>query len=272
MSLGDELIPYEIKFKKRLGQHFLIDKSVLRKLIEYANLNQKDVVLEVGAGVGTLTSPIAEKVKKVIAVEKDSVLASILRKKFSSNNKIELIEGDILKVRLPKFNKIVSTPPYNISSKLLFMLLERKFDLAIMTLQREFAERLVAESGSRNYGRLSVGVGHVASVKILDHVSPKAFHPPPKVSSVIVSIEMKKPSVKVLNEKFFNDLVRELFTQRRRRLRKALTHYLERRYGKRGGELASLIALPEKRVYETTIQEFEAISNELYQLTEGWKN
>lgn len=255
-----------IKIKKKYGQHFLISKQIGYKLVELAEVNDKDIVLEIGAGTGSLTSILKDKANKVIAVEKDPELFNFLKKKFSSYPKVEIIKGDILKINLPSFNKIVSTPPYNISSKLILFIVNKKIDSATLILQKEFAERLIAKCGTENYGRLTISVGIKAFVEVLGYVPRYAFYPPPKVDSAIVKIIPKKPEVKLRNELFFNELVRELFTQRRKKLRKVLLNYLKKKYDVKIEDLwlNNINDLLKKRVYETSIEELELLSNKLY--------
>ncbi len=136
--------------KKRLGQNFIVNSDILRRLVSRASMTKNDIVLEVGAGLGFLTPLLSRDCKKVIAVEVDPKLVRILKEQLRGLENVDLIEGDILKVSLPPFNKVVSAPPYSISSPLLFRLLERKFDLAVLILQKEFAERLAASVGSRD--------------------------------------------------------------------------------------------------------------------------
>jgi len=258
-----EFITHGLRPRKKLGQHFLVDRNVMRKLVEVAELGSADTVFEVGAGTGSLTSMIQKRAGRVIAIEKDPALTNLLRRKFAESNNVQIIEGDVIKTRLPKFNKIVSSPPYNISSKLVFLLLKKNFEILVLVLQKEFAERLVAQSGSENYGRLTVMVSHKAYTTLIDIVPRHAFYPSPKVDSAIVKLTPKEPR-KVFDEELFCDLVRELFTQRRRRLQKALLHLL-RRYGDRGNMLLRGLSIPEKRVYQTTVEEFENLANELYE-------
>ena len=235
----------------------------MQKLVEVAELGSADTVLEIGAGTGSLTSTIEKQAGRVIAIEKDTALTNLLRRKFAESKNVQIIEGDVLRIRLPKFNKVVSSPPYNISSKLVLLLLKKNFERLVLILQKEFAERLVAQSGSENYGRLTVMVSHKAHPTLIDIVPRRAFYPSPKVDSAIVKLTPKKPR-KVFDEQLFCDLVRELFTQRRRRLQKAILHLL-RRYGDKGNMLLPGLSIPEKRVYETTVEEFENLANELYE-------
>jgi 16S rRNA (adenine1518-N6/adenine1519-N6)-dimethyltransferase len=252
-----------VRIKKKYGQHFLISKQVGYKLVELAEVNDKDIVLEIGAGTGSLTSILKNKAYKVIAVEKDPELFDVLKRKFSSDSKVELLKGDVLRIKLPSFNKIVSTPPYNISSKLILFIINRKIDSATLVLQKEFAERLIAKCGTKNYGRLTVSVGRKAFVEVLGYVSRNAFYPHPKVDSAIVKIVPKKPT-ELHNESFFNELVRELFTQRRKKLRKVLLRYLKKKYDLKIEDVLLNPTMLNKRVYEVSIEELELISNQLY--------
>ena len=272
MAEGKQLIIPAIKPKHRLGQHFLSNLETQKKIVEYANLMQSDTVLEVGPGLGALTLLIAMKAGKVIAVEKDYELVAFLKKKFADNDRVSVIEGDVLKIDLPPFNKVVSTPPYNISSKLLFLLLKKEFDLAVTTFQKEFAERLVAKVGSNTYGRLSVAIRHRAKIEILDFIPRQSFRPPPRVDSLVVRISLKEPARHLLNENLFNDLVRGLFNQRRRKLRSAFLHYLEKTQIADPKSVLPRITLPEKRVYQTTVEEFEDLSNQLHLQLQSSRN
>jgi len=254
-------LPYSFVPKKRLGQNFLTDKRVLERIVSYASITQDDVVLEVGPGLGTLTELLQTKAKKIIAVEKDPELAKFLRERLQNSPKTEIVEGDILKISLPEYDKVVSTPPYNISSRLLFLLLGRKYSIIVLALQKEFAERLVAKPDSREYGRLSVMVAHKARAEILEHISRESFRPRPKVDSAIVKITPKE-SPQPIDEELFTDLVRGLFTQRRRRLRSSLKHYIQQRLHPLPKEISDL-DIPDKRVYQVSVEEFERLTREL---------
>ena len=212
--------------KKRLGQNFTINSEILDQLISYASLTKNDVVLEVGAGFGFLTQLLSSKCKKVIALEIDPQLVYFLSKQFSHLQNIELIQGDILKVAIPDFNKVVSTPPYSISSPLLFRLLKSSFDSAVLILQKEFAERLAASVGSKNYGRLTVTVHYWADVELLDCVSRDMFYPPPDVDSMILRLKPRAPPFHVNDEETFFEIVRTLFTQRNKKVRNAVIPFL----------------------------------------------
>lgn len=213
---------YGIRLSKRAGQHQVIDPAVLERMVDYAELSRDDVVLEIGAGIGNLTLLLAQRAGKVIAVERDKRLIKVLNKRSKDFQNVELFCGDALRVEFPKFNKIVANLPYGISSDITFKFLERKFELAVLMYQREFAERLVAEPGSDNYSRLTVNVHYRASVELLDKVPPAAFFPQPKVTSSIVRLRPREPPFEVEDERMFFNVVRALFQHRRQRVRNAL--------------------------------------------------
>jgi len=261
---------YRVYPKKRLGQHFMTDCGLMQRMISYAMVNNEDIVLEVGAGFGFLTQLLSQKCKKVVAVEVDHKLIQALREQFQGVKNIEFIEGDVLKASVPPFNKLVSTPPYSISSSLLFWLLERPFDLAVLTFQKEFAERLAAPVGSKDYSRLTVSTYFRADVELLDCVPKTAFYPPPDVDSIVVRLKPKsKPPFKVRDEKAFSDLVQAVFTQRNKKLRNAILLFLLKRgmTREKAQELADSLTFHDKRVRELAPEDFGALTNEILEKT-----
>jgi 16S rRNA (adenine1518-N6/adenine1519-N6)-dimethyltransferase len=253
--------------KKRLGQNFTVDSNILHRLVSYASLTRDDIVLEVGAGFGFLTRLLSKECKKVIAVETDRTLVDFLRQQLSDLKNVELIEGDILKISLPSFNKVVSTPPYSLSSPLLFRLLARKFDCALLILQKEFAERLVASVGSKDYGRLTVNIYYRADVKLLDYVPRKMFYPSPDVGSVIVQLKPRPPPFHVDDKKIFFEIVRTIFTQRNKKVRNALVPFLRKRElpKKDALKLADSLIYSNKKVRELVPEDLGILTNELLQ-------
>ena len=158
--------------KRKTGQNFLIDKKVAEREVEHACIEKNDVVLEIGPGKGTLTTLLAERAQKVVAIEIDNNLFSELREFLPEN--VELIHGDALKIdfeTLPKFNKIVSNLPFQISSPITFKFLNSVFSLAILIYQKEFADRMIAKPGSKNYSRLSVAVHYKAQCELIEIIS-----------------------------------------------------------------------------------------------------
>jgi len=258
---------YGISPRKRLGQNFAIDSTLLREMISYASVGKEDVVLEIGAGLGFLTRFLSQGCKRVIAVEVDPKLIRVLRRQIDALPNVDLIEGDILKVQVPSFNKVVSTPPYSISSPLLFWLLERKFDCAVLTFQEEFAKRLAAPVGSKDYGRLTVTTYYLADTELLDPVPRDKFFPPPDVDSLIVRLKPREPPFTVKDREAFFELVRVLFTQRNRKVRKAVIPFLNKKGIEREDAtiLADSLPFHNKRVRELPPEDFGVLTNEIIQ-------
>lgn len=249
---------------KRFGQHFLIDRAVRDRLIELAQPNPSDTVIEVGPGLGFLTSALAPKAGRTIAIEKDRALVAYLRTKFSQQQNVEIVEADALKVPIPAGAKIVSSPPYNISSKLVLLIMNSQFQLAALLLQQEFVRRLTAPSGSRDYGRISVMLQCKAKAEFDSKVPRDAFYPKPRVDSALLTIKPTQNKILPKNQELFADLVRALFTQRRRKMRSVLTKYIKTRYGTRSEPILTRIPLPGKRVYEMEPAELVTLSNEIH--------
>ncbi|MDP7260947.1 MAG: 16S rRNA (adenine(1518)-N(6)/adenine(1519)-N(6))-dimethyltransferase RsmA, partial [archaeon] len=171
---------------KSLDQHFLYADSILKREVEYAEINTEDKLLEIGPGIGTLTEKILEKTNNLTVIEIDSKFEPLLQK-----NVGEVIIGDALKVEWPECNKIISNVPYSISSPLVFKILEQPIELAVLCLQKEFANRMVAEPGTKNYSRLSVNCAVRADIEFLETISKGKFFPIPLVDSALVRLRPK---------------------------------------------------------------------------------
>ncbi|UCD92041.1 MAG: ribosomal RNA small subunit methyltransferase A [Methanobacteriota archaeon] len=204
---------------KKLGQHFLIDETIANRQVQYADVGKGDIVLEIGPGLGTLTRILAKRAKKVIAVELDSLIAEYLKKDLPD---VEIIQGDILKIEVPEFDKVVSNLPFKISSPVTFKLLGHEFKEAILMYQKEFAQRLVANKGDPGYSRLSVNAYYKARCETLETVPKSAFYPEPKVDSSIVRMTPRQPTFDVEDEEHFYRLVKALFTHRRKKIGNSL--------------------------------------------------
>jgi len=246
---------------KRFGQHFLLDRQIRDKLVDQADLSNRDTVVEVGAGLGFLTTVLASRAGHLVAIEKDRTLAKYLTDKFTKNQNVEVVQGDALEVPIPDGAKVVSSPPYNISSKLTLHILSCGFELACLLLQEDFVRRLIAPSGSRDYGRLTVMLQTKAHAEYVTKVHASSFYPKPRVDSALVTIRPASPAVPVLDLEIFENLVRDLFTQRRRKLRGVLSRYLTAKYDTIKERVLSEMDLTEKRVYELTPTEFISLSN-----------
>lgn len=256
---------YRIFPKKSLGQNFVVNSALLQQMISYADISKEDVVLEVGAGLGFLTRLLSKTCKRVIAVEIDPKLVRILQRQLHNLPNVELIKGDILSTPVPKFDKAVSTPPYSISSPLLFWLLEKRFDCAVLAFQEEFACRLAASVGTKDYGRLTVTTYYRAEVNLLDHVPRDMFYPPPDVDSIIVRLKPRKPPFHVQDEKAFFKLVQTLFTQKNRKVRNAVVPLLRDLGVKKtdATRLADSLSFRNERVRELAPEDFGALTSEV---------
>ena len=211
----------------RSDQYTLIDDPVLHRIIWYAHLHDSDVVLEIGAGTGVLTEKLAEHSSRVIAIESDASLAGSLIERFKGTN-VKVVHGDALKLKFsqfPRFNKVVSNLPYSISSKITFKLLKHPFEEAILMYQYEFARRLAASHGSKDYGKLSICVQYLADVELLEIVPPTAFSPRPGVRSAIVRLVPRAPEYEVADRSFFSKFLTAVFSQRRKKLKNSIAAF-----------------------------------------------
>ena len=220
--------------RKKFGQHFLADRNVIRRILDRAGLTPQDRVLEIGPGRGALTLPLARRVDHVLAVEKDRDLTAILRASLAAQGveNVTLVTGDILHVDFARLDPgspanglVVGNLPYNISTPVLERLIEhrRLFRGAVLMFQKEVADRLTAEPGSRTYGALSVLVGYHAGVSRLLRVGREAFRPRPRVDSAVVRMDFERPfPERAEDEAWFRSVVRGAFAHRRKTLQNAL--------------------------------------------------
>jgi 16S rRNA (adenine1518-N6/adenine1519-N6)-dimethyltransferase len=234
VSIRQELKKYGLFPKKGWGQHFLIDPNILNKVIQIAQINEKDIVLEVGPGLGEMTIGLAKKAQRVITIEIDSKLVEILKKKMIDYPNVEVIKEDILKVDFNKLLnqekapvKVVANLPYQISTPLLFRFIESRevFSTFTLMLQKEVAERMVAPSGRKEYGPLSIFMQMFLDLSIHFLIKRSAFFPPPKVESAVIHMNWKeKPMVEVKDEEWFKKIVKGCFSYRRKILINSLKH------------------------------------------------
>ncbi len=215
---------YGIKLNKNLGQNYLIDKNKRDQIINFGNLNENDVVLEIGTGIGTLTIELAKKAGKVIAIEQDSNIAKILSERLKKEkiDNVELINDDALNVDFPKFNKIISNLPYQISSPITFKFLNYDFDLAILMYQKEFARRMNGAVGTKDYSRLSAMLYFKCDVETLTDVSSESFLPKPKIDSTVVKLTPKENKISKEDFKIYSNFTKALFQHRNKKIRNAL--------------------------------------------------
>jgi 16S rRNA (adenine1518-N6/adenine1519-N6)-dimethyltransferase len=218
--------------KQALGQHFLIDQGIAQKIVRLADLEPEDCVVEIGSGMGVLTFLMLPLVKKVIAVELDPGMADYLKEKAQGMASLIIIRQDALGFDFStaakaagRRLKVVANLPYNISTPVIFRLLDSRLFFSHLTLmlQREVAQRISASPGNKEYGPLSIFIQLYTSPKIMMRVPPEAFYPSPKVESALVGFEiLERPRVAIDDEGFFQKVVRASFAQRRKTLLNAL--------------------------------------------------
>lgn len=213
--------------KKYLGQNFLFDPSILRRIIEAANISNNDTVVEIGPGPGSLTKMLAASAKKVIAIELDYELYEKLKEEMGIFKNIELVHADALKYPYEKLEpfKVVANIPYYITTPIIFRLIEARKNLKSMTLtiQKEVARRIAAKPNTKDYGVLSIAVQYYGESELKFIIPKGAFRPVPKVDSAVIHIGMlEKPRVIVADEKLFFRIVRTSFAQRRKTLSNSL--------------------------------------------------
>jgi len=232
-------------------QRFLKDSRILKRIVDYAELKPEDVVLEIGAGTGNLTILLAEKCRKVIAYEKDEELASMIPER----GNIEVRVEDFLKSEPPEFNKIVSNLPYSISSPVTFRLLDFEFERAVLMYQKEFAMRMIAKPGTKDYSRLSANVQRFFDVELLEIVPRTAFFPRPKVDSAIMRLTPKNEKDQV-----FMELTEKLFRYRRKSIINNLRGAVI--CGVKGEEIAKRLdeRILRKRAEELGVEELKRIA------------
>lgn len=255
--------------KKRFGQHFLHDQSVIDKIISAADLNPNEEVVEIGPGLGVLTDRLLPVAAHVHVMEIDRDL--IERLEARQDKRLTVHAGDVLKTdwieRLPQPPyTLVANLPYNISSQVVFRLLEHRqlFQRMVLMFQREVGERLVADPGGKDYGILSVLCQLWYDIEVVTLVKPGAFNPPPKVDSIVLNFRpLQHPRVDPIDVKFFQRVVKSAFTQRRKTLRNSL---LASNFNPEEVDAALLSAeIDSSRRGETlTLEEFSRLTKSLY--------
>ena len=253
--------------KRYLGQNFLYDPSILKRIIQVAQLSREDVVVEIGPGQGRLTRMLAERVRKVIAIELDKRLFEELKTELADYKNMEFIHGDALKYpyeSLPEF-KVVANIPYYITTPIIFRLLKVRKNLRSMTftVQKEVAERIAAAPGGRDYGVLSLMVQYYAEPRLKFIISKRSFRPMPRVDSAVLHIKiLERPSVSVKDEELFFKVIKTSFSQRRKMLSnslKSLREDIRDRLIQAGID-------PERRPETLGIEEFARLSDILSSL------
>ncbi|HHW70924.1 MAG TPA: 16S rRNA (adenine(1518)-N(6)/adenine(1519)-N(6))-dimethyltransferase RsmA, partial [Clostridiales bacterium] len=264
-----------------LGQNFLIDRNILNKILDGANINKDDYVLEVGPGIGTLTVELAKKADRVVAIEVDDKLIPILNDTLRDYDNVHVVNDDILDIDLYKLItnyfggnlfKIVANLPYYITTPIIMKFLESNFpytDIVVM-VQREVAERMVAHPGTKDYGALTVAVRYYTEPSIIVNVPASVFMPPPKVDSAVVKLTRREDTLLADQEaKLFFQIVKGAFSKRRKTLLNALSSYpFEENIGSKA-EIREMLKEsgiePDRRGETLSVDEFAHLTSVIYE-------
>ena len=269
---------YNFNFQKKFGQNFLIDTSVLDRIIAAAEITKEDCVLEIGPGIGTMTQYLAESAGEVVAVEIDKNLIPILEDTLSEYSNVTVINDDILKVDVNKIVeeknggkpvKVVANLPYYITTPIIMGLFENHVPLKSITImvQKEVADRMQVGPGTKDYGALSLAVQYYAKPEIVANVPPNCFIPRPNVGSAVIRLtRYEKPPVQVNDEKRMFALIRASFNQRRKTLVNGLGNASELGVSKErvAAVLEEMQLSPTIRGEALTLEQFARLSNLLY--------
>lgn len=264
---------FKLRADKKLGQNFLIDEEIVRRIVEAAELTAEDTVLEVGPGIGTLTQGLAESDARVVAVELDKRLLPVLDVTLAGYDNVRIVNGDILKVDImqevsAENFKVCANLPYYITTPIIFALLEKRLPMErlVAMVQKEVAERMAAKPGGKDYGALSVAIQYFTEPEIAFVVPPASFIPAPAVdSAVIVCKRRKQPPVQVCDEELFFRVVKAAFSMRRKMLNNALKNMGIS--GEQCLKWLELAGIDGRRRGETlTLEDFAALTNTFAQI------
>ena len=230
MALSDLqqlMIEHRFRPNHKFSQNFIINDSLVEKMVKEADLKKTDVVLEIGSGAGTLTEKLLEKAH-VVGVELDSSLTMVLEDRFGKNKNFTLVKGDFLKVDLPKFNKVVALPPYNISSDIILRLVREDFDCVLLVFQKEFVEKIVAEPGFCEYSYISVLTDFLFKTKVIvSSISPASFYPKPETYSALIKLTRRKKLSGIKDFEKFIMFVKNIFRYKNKDFSNALKNCLK---------------------------------------------
>lgn len=262
-------------FSKALGQNFLINPSVCPKMAELCGADENTGVIEVGPGIGVLTNELCKVAKKVVAIELDERLPAILGKTLADHDNIKVISGDVMKIDLHKLIEdefqgmdvvVCANLPYYITSPVIMKLLEEKLPIKALTVmvQKEAADRLCAQMGTRECGAVTAAVRYYSEPKLLFKVSAGSFMPAPKVDSAVIRMDVdKKPALEIKDEKLFFRVVRGAFSQRRKTVANSLSSMLSIDKQTVNSAIVKAGVNPQARPEAMTLEEFAALSNAL---------
>lgn len=266
---------YNITANKNYGQNFLIDENVVCGIVEKAEVSKKDLVIEIGPGLGTLTSVLLENAGKVICIELDTHMLTILNDRFKLYNNFELINDDVLKVDLKKLIsqnskfenvKVVANLPYYITTPIIMKLLEEKLNLKSITVmvQKEVAERLTEKPGGKNTGSITYSIHYYTEPRTVLEVPKECFIPSPKVDSSVINLKvLQKPKINVLNEELFFKVIKCAFMQKRKTLINSLSNSGISSKETLENILTELGLDLRVRAEQLTLEQFEILSNRL---------
>jgi len=271
---------HKFRFRKSLGQNFLINQGIIDKIIEAAHLETQDLVVEIGPGIGTLTQFLAEKAGNVLAIELDRNLFPILEETLADYSAVQVVYGDALKVNLDQLvqqyvgsqwgprgrkYKLVANLPYYITTPIIMRLLEEGFALETMVVmvQKEVALRMVAAPGTKDYGALSIAVQYYTIPEIVTYVPGGSFMPPPAVESAVIKLSLRQvPPVELVSTETFFRIIKGAFGQRRKTVLNALSNA---NLGLDKDEISDLLlkagVAPVARGETLSIQDFATLAN-----------
>ncbi|MCI8699960.1 MAG: 16S rRNA (adenine(1518)-N(6)/adenine(1519)-N(6))-dimethyltransferase RsmA [Clostridia bacterium] len=267
---------YNIKANKNLGQNFLISEEVVEKIVESANIKEDDLVIEIGPGLGTLTKHLLERAGKVICIELDTKMIKILEDRFALYKNFEIINQDVLKVNLQeiikkenKTCKIVANLPYYITTPIIMKLLEDRLEIESITImiQKEVAERLIAEPGKKETGAITYSVYYYCNSEKILEVPNYSFIPEPEVTSEVIKLHLRKESpIKVKDKEKMFKVIKNAFMQRRKTLINALTNTNTIKSKEEANQLFEKLNINKNiRAEELTLQQFADISDNIKQ-------
>ena len=269
---------YKITANKKLGQNFLIDDEVIHNIVEASNINRNDLVIEIGPGLGTLTSKLLENAGKVIAIELDKKMITILEDRFKLYDNFVLLNQDILKVDLKKLIKdnisnlqkvkIVANLPYYITTPIIMKLLEDRLNIESITVmvQKEVADRITARPGDKLSGAITYSVDYYAKAEKIVFVDKKSFIPSPEVDSEVIRLIIReKHKVELLDEETFFKIIKASFMQRRKTLINGIMSSGIIKDKQKIKEIIEGIGLDANiRGEKLTLEEFANLSNSVY--------
>jgi 16S rRNA (adenine1518-N6/adenine1519-N6)-dimethyltransferase len=261
---------------KRLGQSFLVDNNITKKIVMISDIKSGDIVVEIGSGLGIMTAMIAQEAKRVIALEVDKYMVDILREELKNHPNVEIVQTDVLKYDFSspftespqKTLKIIGNIPYNISSQILFRLIQFRDYISSMVLmfQKEVAERIIAPPGTKEYGIISVIVSMYTKPSLEVSVPGSCFYPKPNVDSSVLKLTVREaPLFNIKNPDFFSKVVKTAFSKRRKTLLNNLKYSDLLKASKKDiTDILELLHIDSNRRGETlTVEEFGKLSNAL---------